>query len=117
MTIKLLIGKSREVEGWIDKLNTNTPSVPQYKAKLKAFVSWQATDRCIKQQEIAALQKAAAANKKKRSKKTIGLTVVDADSYTLHREEKEKKKANARNQKKGFNKKEQRRPPQHNKRK
>ena len=99
--IELPIGKTEEVKQWVDKLGTNTPSIGLYKSKVVAFIDWQAADGAIKQHQITSLQEAAA-GKKKRSKKTIGVRVIDADTWeewerqAMEKEEKKKRRNTAK---------------------
>jgi hypothetical protein len=97
-TIELPIDKIDEAKEWIDKLMTNTPSIPAYKAKLTAFIDWQVTDRCLKQKEIQSLRKTVT-NNKPRSKKVINLKIIDAETYAAYCEEVKKKKANTQSKK------------------
>ncbi len=85
LPIDLPIGKTDEPKQWIDKLSTDTPSIAVYKAKLEAFIDWQVADGRVKQQEIQSLQKAAD-NRKSRSKKTIDLKIINAETYTTYYE-------------------------------
>jgi hypothetical protein len=79
VTIDLPIRKAEEAKEWVNKLSTLTPSLDLYKRKLKAFIDWEVTNSVIKNQENKALRQAQA-NKKKRLKKTLVLTVINADS-------------------------------------
>ena len=68
-----------------------------------AFIDWQVADRRLKQQEIQSLRKAAN-NRKQRSKKTIGLKIINAETYAAYCEEVAKKMANKQGKKKGSKK-------------
>jgi hypothetical protein len=98
VTIDLPIRKAEEAKEWVDKLSTLTPSLDLYKRKLKAFIDWEVADGVIKNQENKALRQAQA-NKKERSKKTLLLTVIDADSWDEIEEQLLKKENNKKNKK------------------
>jgi hypothetical protein len=55
------------------------------------FIEWQITDSRIKQHELNLYKKADATNKKIRSKKIVGLKIIDADTYKTYCEERNKK--------------------------
>jgi hypothetical protein len=38
LSLNLPIGKARKAKEWIDKLNTDMLSVPEYKTELEAFI-------------------------------------------------------------------------------
>jgi hypothetical protein len=69
-----------------------------YKSKLSAFIEWQITDARVKQRELDLYKQAASANKKKRSKKTVELKVIDADTYKTYCEERAKKEQEKKEQ-------------------
>ena len=64
-------------------MGTDIPLIALYKAHLEAFIDWQVADDCLKQREIHSLREVVA-NRKERLKKTIDLTVINADSYTTY---------------------------------
>ena len=69
------IGNISAIEGMIDRLDTQTPSVAAYKTVIKTYVQHAAAEALVRDTTMKKL-KEAAANKKKRSKKTIGLSTV-----------------------------------------
>jgi hypothetical protein len=60
---------------------------------LKAFINWEIAEGIIKNRENKALRQAQA-NKKKRLKKIISLTVFNADSWDEYKEQLLNKKIN-----------------------
>ena len=58
---------------------------------MKAFIDWEVAEGVIKDRENKTLRQAQA-NKKQRSKKTIGLTVIDTDTWEEVREQLDNKK-------------------------
>src|SRR5450755_3432574 len=69
------IGNTSAIEGMINRLDTQTPSVAAYKTVIKTYVQHAAAEALVRDTTMKKL-KEAAANKKKRSKKTIGLSTV-----------------------------------------
>jgi hypothetical protein len=57
-----------------------------YKANLEAFIDWQQAEICLKQREVRTLR-TAAINRKLRSKKTVQLKIIDANTYAAWCEE------------------------------
>ena len=79
------IGNTSAIEGMIDRLDTQTPSVAAYKTVIKTYVQHAAAEALVRDTTIKKLKKAAA-NKKKRSKKTIGLSTVYPEMWEFHLE-------------------------------
>jgi hypothetical protein len=63
----------------IGKLSTKTPSINQYRTNLRAYLEYKDAQTRIKEHELAIYRKAAA-NKKKRSKKTVSNSCVDPET-------------------------------------
>jgi hypothetical protein len=93
VTIELPIRKAEEAKQWVDKLSTVTPSIDFYKRSVKAFIDWEIAEGVIREQENKTLRQAQA-NKKQRSKKTLKLTVIDADTWDEVKEQLLKKENN-----------------------
>jgi hypothetical protein len=74
--------------------------LPIYKSKLSDLIEWQIADARVKQHELDLYKKAASANKKKPSKKAVGLKVIDVDKYKTYCEEGVKEQAAIRAAKK-----------------
>jgi len=107
VSIQLPIRKAEEAKQWVDKLDTATPSIDLYKRQLKAFIDWNFAEGVIKDRENKALRQAQA-NKKKRSKKTIPLTIINTDAWDEYKEQllnreanKKRKNAGPKNSRKG----------------
>ena len=77
------IGNTQIIEGMIDRLDTQTPSLPIYKAHIKTFVQNAAAEALVRETTMQKL-KQAAANKKKRSKKIVGMTVVCPETWEIY---------------------------------
>jgi hypothetical protein len=60
-------------------------SLPIYKAHIKTFVQYAAAEALVRETTMQKL-KQAAANKKKRSKKTVGMSVVCLETWKIHQE-------------------------------
>jgi hypothetical protein len=78
-------------------------SLPIYKAHIKIFVQYAAAEALVRETTMQKL-KQAAANKKKRSKKTVGMSVVCLKTWKIHQEtqrvvEREKQKIISDNRK------------------
>jgi hypothetical protein len=69
----------------IDRLDTQTLSLPIYKAHIKTFVQHAAAEALVRETTMQKL-KQAAANKKKRSKKIIKISVVCLKTWEIHQE-------------------------------
>jgi hypothetical protein len=65
--------------------NTQISSLPIYKAHIKTFVQYAAAEALIRETTMQKL-KQAAANKKKRSKKTVRMSVVCLETWKIHQE-------------------------------
>ena len=79
------IGNISAIEGMIDKFNIQILSVTAYKTVIKTYVQHAAAEALVRDTTIKKL-KEAAANKKKRSKKTIGLSTVCPETWEFHLE-------------------------------
>jgi wobble nucleotide-excising tRNase len=76
----------------IGKLSTETPSINQHRTNLRAYLKYKDAQTRIKEHELA-IHKKAAANKKKRSKKTIGSSCVDPETWEAIQEGEREKEA------------------------
>ena len=84
------VGNSLIIQKMIDKLSTQSPSLPTYRATVKAFIDYTAAEALVRDLQMKKLQEAAA-NKKKRSKKTVGLNVVCPETWEIIQEEQREK--------------------------
>jgi hypothetical protein len=75
MIMRFLVGNLLVIQEMIDKLSTQTPSLPTYRVTVKAFIDYTIAEALVRDLQMKKLQKTAA-NKKKRSKKTVGLSIV-----------------------------------------
>jgi hypothetical protein len=64
----------------ISKLSVVTPSIAIHRANVKGFVDYKAVQARIRGHELG-LMRIAAANKKKRLKKTVGCSIVDPETW------------------------------------
>jgi hypothetical protein len=78
--IRFLVDDSTYLDYMIGKLSTDTPSIASHRANVKAYIDYKAAQERIKAHELS-LIKEAVANKKKRSKKTVGCSVVDPETW------------------------------------
>jgi hypothetical protein len=98
-TIRFPVDDSTYLDYMIGKLSTATPSIAIHRANVKAYIDYKVAQERIKAHELNLIRKAVA-NKKKRSKKTVGYSVVDPETWeTILEAEKSaqaKKEANAK---------------------
>jgi hypothetical protein len=76
------VGNSLVIQEMIDKFSIQTLSLPTYRVTVKAFVDYTAAEILVRDLQIKKLQEAAA-NKKKRSKKIVGLSVVCPETWEI----------------------------------
>jgi hypothetical protein len=89
----------------IDKLSTKTPSINKYRTNLRAYLKYKNAQTQIKKHELT-LHKKAAANKKKRSKKTVGNSYVNPETWeAIQENERETKTIKEANRKEAARKK------------
>lgn len=81
-TVRFPVDDPTYLDYMIGKLSTATPSIATYQANIKAYVDYKAAQERIKTHELSLMRKAVA-NKKKRSKKTVGCSVVDPETYEM----------------------------------
>jgi hypothetical protein len=79
-TIRFPVDDSTYLDYMIGKLSTATPSIAIYRANVKAYIDYKAAQERIKAHELSLIRNAVA-NKKKRSKKTVGCSVVDPETW------------------------------------
>jgi hypothetical protein len=84
--MKFPIENSLIIQKMINKFNIQIPSLPIYRATVKNFVDYIAAEALVRDLQIKKLQKAAA-NKKKRSKKTIKLNIIYSETWEIIQEE------------------------------
>jgi hypothetical protein len=82
MIMKFSIGNLLIIQKMIDKFSIQIFSLSTYRAIVKAFVNYTAAEILIRDFQIKKLQKTAA-NKKKRSKKIIELSVVCLETWEI----------------------------------
>lgn len=80
MIMKFPVGNNTVIHNMIERLNTETPSLPTYRATIKGYIDYQAAIGLIRDLQMQKLREVAA-NKKKRSKQTVGWTVIDPDAW------------------------------------
>jgi hypothetical protein len=85
MIMQFPIGNTLIIEGMIDRLDTQTPLIATYKTTIKTFVQYAAAKALVQDTTMNKL-KEAAANKKKRSKQTVGLSCVCPETWEIHQE-------------------------------
>jgi hypothetical protein len=81
--IKFLIKNILIIQKMINKFNIQILFLPIYKVIVKIFVEHTAAEVLIREITIKKLKKTAA-NKKKRSKKIIELTVIYSETWEIH---------------------------------
>jgi hypothetical protein len=81
--MKFLIKNILIIQEMINKFNIQIPSLPTYKVTVKTFVEYTAAEALIREITIKKL-KEAAANKKKRSKKIVELTISYPETWEIH---------------------------------
>jgi hypothetical protein len=81
--MKFLIGNILIIQKMINKFNIQILSLPTYKVIVKIFVEYTATETLIRKITIKKLKKTVA-NKKKRSKKIIGLIIIYSETWEIH---------------------------------
>ena len=77
--IRFLVDDFTYLDYIIGKLSINTLSIAIHRANIKTYVDYKAAQKRIKTHELSLIKKAVA-NKKKRSKKTVGYSVVDPET-------------------------------------
>lgn len=89
----------------IGKLSTETPSIDQHRANVRAYLEYQITQKRIKEHELSLYRKAAA-NKKTRSKRTVGSSCVCPETWeAIENGEKEREAIKETNRKETARKK------------
>jgi hypothetical protein len=79
-TIRFPVNDSTYLDYMIGKLSTDTSSIAIYRANVKAYVDYKAAQERIKAHELSLIKKVVA-NKKKRSKKTVGCSVINPETW------------------------------------
>jgi hypothetical protein len=78
-TIRFPVDDFTYLDYMIGKLSTDTPLITVHRANVKAYIDYKAAQERIKAHELSLIRNAMA-NKKKRSKKTVGCSVVDPET-------------------------------------
>jgi hypothetical protein len=81
--MKFLIRNILIIQEMIDKFNIQIFFLPIYRIIVKAFIEYTAAEVLIREITIKKL-KETAANKKKRSKKTVGLIIIYLETWEIH---------------------------------
>jgi hypothetical protein len=84
--MKFLIRNILIIQKIIDKFSIQISFLPTYRATVKTFVEYTAVEILVRETTMKKL-KEAAANKKKRSKKTVGLTVIYPETWEIYLQE------------------------------
>jgi hypothetical protein len=79
-TIRFLVDDSTYLDYMIGKLSIDILSIAVYRANVKAYIDYKAAQERIKAHELSLIRNAVT-NKKKRSKKTVGCSVVDPETW------------------------------------
>jgi histone H1/5 len=83
----------------IGKLNITIPSIIIHRTNIKIYIDYKIAQKRIKTHELNLIRKIVA-NKKKRSKKTVGYSIIDSETWeTILKAEKNaqaKKEANTK---------------------
>jgi hypothetical protein len=77
--IRFPVDDSTYLDYMIGKLSTDTPLIAIYRANVKAYVDYKVAQERIKTHELSLIRKAVA-NKKKRSKKIVGCSVINPET-------------------------------------
>jgi hypothetical protein len=83
MIIKFLIENILIIQEMINKFDIQIFSLPTYRIIVKTFIKYTAAEALIRETTMKKLKKVAA-NKKKRSKKIVGLTVVYSETWKIY---------------------------------
>ena len=81
-TIRFPVDDSTYLDYMIGKLSIAIPSIAIHRANVKAYIDYKVAQERIKAHELSLIRKAVA-NKKKRSKKIIGYSVIDLETYEI----------------------------------
>jgi hypothetical protein len=90
MIMRFPVGNSLVIQEIIDKLSIQTPSLPTYRVIVKVFVNYTAAEALVRDLQMKKLQETAT-NKKKRSKKTVRLSVVCPETWEIIQKEQREK--------------------------
>jgi hypothetical protein len=83
MIMKFPIKNILIIQKMIDKFNIQISSLPIYRAIVKIFIEHTIIEALVREITMKKLKKIAA-NKKKRSKKIIGLTIIYPETWEIY---------------------------------
>jgi hypothetical protein len=78
MIMQFPVGNAMVIQGMIDRMSITTPSISTYQKTVKNYVDYQATLTLVRDLQMKKLRDIAA-NKKRRSKQTVGCTVINPE--------------------------------------
>jgi hypothetical protein len=97
--IRFSVNDSTYLDYIIGKLNITIPSIIIHRTNIKIYIDYKIAQKRIKTHELNLIRKIVA-NKKKRSKKTVGYSIIDSETWeTILKAEKNaqaKKEANTK---------------------
>jgi hypothetical protein len=74
------VGNVTVIQNMINRISTGTPFIPIYQKTIKNYVDYQAAIALVRDLQMKQLRDVAA-NKKKRTKQTVGCTVIDPERW------------------------------------
>jgi hypothetical protein len=80
MIMQFPVRNATVIQNMIDRISTATPSIPTYQKTIKNYVDYQATLTLIRDLQMKKLRDVTV-NKKKRTKQTVGCTVIDPEGW------------------------------------
>jgi hypothetical protein len=82
MIIQFPVGNATVIQNIINRISTATPSILTYQKTIKNYVDYQAALTLVRDLQIKKLRDVAA-NKKKRTKQTVGCTVINPKGWEV----------------------------------
>jgi len=79
-TIRFPVDDSTYLDYMIGKLSIAIPSIAIHRANVKAYIDYKVAQERIKAHELSLIKKVVA-NKKKRSKKIVGCSVINPETW------------------------------------
>jgi hypothetical protein len=80
MIMQFPVGNATVIQGMINRMSITTPSISTYQKTVKNYVDYQAALALVRDLQMKKLRDVAA-NKKRRSKQTVGYTVIDPEKW------------------------------------
>jgi hypothetical protein len=80
MIMQFPVRNATVIQNMIDKISTATPSIPTYQKTIKNYVDYQAALALIRGLQMKKLRDVTA-NKKKRTKQTVGCTIINLEGW------------------------------------